>query len=166
MGENKRNATELLEICKNFPRAQAMELLLIYLILFSEWKYGLYVKVCNMCVAQAANAYNDCYEAVELIRARIKEMFAEAREMNDKQSLILAPPVEYSCPHCSHWRRYPPGEHITNPSWGTCTLKGVPRYMNETHESRGCNKHSRILSEKQEQARAKEYSDNGQLSLF
>jgi len=85
--------------------------------------------------------------------------------VSDKQSLILDPPAAYSCPYCSYWCRYPPGKHIKNPSWGKCTFESVPKYMEETHESRGCNKHSLILYEKQ-QKRYGIHTEPEQLAFF
>ena len=83
MDDNKNKATEIIEICKNLSRIQELNILLLFLIQFSEWKQSLYVKACNICVEQYANANNDCYEAIELIMARINEMFEEAE--NERQ---------------------------------------------------------------------------------
>ena len=80
MGENKRRAMEVIENVKNLPRQQQLDILLLFLISISEWKHSLYVKACNICVEQYANANNDCHKAVELIRARITELFEEAQK--------------------------------------------------------------------------------------
>lgn len=78
--------------------------------------------------------------------------------MKNRQSLIIAPPREQSCQRCDKWSRYE-----SNPSWGKCNEKNVPRYTKEIYFSRGCNMHS-VLAKRTKRTIFRDECE--QLSLF
>ena len=72
----------------------------------------------------------------------------------------LSPLAQYSCEHCTKWRKYK-----SNPTWGKCSMDNVPRFMHETYHTRGCNFHSLIVVERKAQEVKKRDIDL-QLTLF
>jgi len=99
--------------------------------------------------------------------------------MNKRITFELKPPERYSCVCCRNWKRYPPWcpdlelySYLNDEwygkesNWGACTLDKVPRYMHETHYSRGCNFHSAHIAEKRAIADIAKAAQHGQLSLF